>query len=133
LERRAPGAIHVGTRCVGFDQDTGGVTLLLESGERLYGDVLIGADGVHSRIRADLFGEGSATFTGFMAWRAVVPIERVPVRLRQQTFTAWMGPSGQIVTYPLRGGTLLNIAATVRRDDWLIESGQKLHSPGVSR
>jgi salicylate hydroxylase len=122
LERRAPGAIHVGTRCVGFDQDTGGVTLLLESGERLYGDVLIGADGVHSRIRADLFGEGSATFTGFMAWRAVVPIERVPVRLRQQTFTAWMGPSGQIVTYPLRGGTLLNIAATVRRDDWLIES-----------
>jgi salicylate hydroxylase len=122
LEQRAPGAIHVGTRCVGFDQDTGGVTLLLESGERLYGDVLIGADGVHSRIRADLFGEGSATFTGFMAWRAVVPIERVPVRLRQQTFTAWMGPSGQIVTYPLRGGTLLNIAATVRRDDWLIES-----------
>jgi salicylate hydroxylase len=98
------------------------VTLLLESGERLYADALIGADGVHSRIRADLFGEGSATFTGFMAWRAVVPIERVPVRLRQQTFTAWMGPSGQIVTYPLRGGTLLNIAATVRRDDWLIES-----------
>lgn len=88
----------------------------------MQGDALIGADGVHSAIRRELFGEGRATFTGFMAWRAVVPIERVPIRLRQQVFTAWMGPSSQVVTYPLRRGTLLNIAATVRRDDWVVES-----------
>jgi salicylate hydroxylase len=122
LERRSPGAIRVEARCVGFVQDADHVSLLLENGECVDADALIGADGVHSRIRRELFGEGRATFTGFMAWRAVLPIERVPARVRQPAFTAWMGPSGQIVTYPLRQGTLLNIAATVRRDDWQVES-----------
>jgi salicylate hydroxylase len=96
--------------------------LFLDDGERVRGDVLVGADGVHSRIRRELFGEGRATFTGYMSWRAVMPIERVPLRLREQGFTAWVGPSGQIVTYPLRQGKLLNFAATVRRNDWLVES-----------
>jgi salicylate hydroxylase len=122
LEKRLPGAIRVGSRCVGFEQSTSGVTLLLDNGQRVYGDVLVGADGVHSRIRRELFGEGRATFTGYMAWRAVMPLERVPLRLREQGFTAWVGPSGQIVTYPLRQGKLMNFAATVRRNDWLIES-----------
>jgi len=107
---------------VGFEQDTSGVTLLLDNGERVHGDALVGADGVHSRIRRELFGEGRATFTGYMAWRAVMPIERVPLRLREQGFTAWVGPSGQFVTYPLRQGKLMNLAATVRRNDWLVES-----------
>jgi salicylate hydroxylase len=122
LEELAPGAVRVGSRCVGFEQDTNGATLLLDNGEQVHGDILVGADGVHSRIRRELFGEGHATFTGYMAWRAVMPIERVPLRLREQGFTAWVGPSGQIVTYPLRQGTLLNFAATVRRNDWMIES-----------
>ena len=122
LEQRSPGAVHVGARCIGLEQNANGVSLLLDNGERVRGDALIGADGVHSRIRRELFGEGRATFTGFMAWRAVVPIERVPGRLRQQIFTIWIAPSKQIVTYPVRRGTLLNLAGTVRRDDWLIES-----------
>lgn len=122
LEQRSPGAISVGARCVGFEQDAQGVDMLLETGETVHGDALIGADGVHSRVRRSLFGEGRATFTGFMAWRAVVPMARLPVRLRQDTFTAWLGPLGQIVTYPLRRGELLNIAATVERDDWQVES-----------
>ena len=76
------------------------MTLLLENGKSIHGDLLIGADGVHSRIRRVLFGEGRATFTGFMAWRAVVPMERLPPRLRQEGFVGWFGPRGQIVTYP---------------------------------
>ncbi|HTI81558.1 MAG TPA: FAD-dependent monooxygenase [Acetobacteraceae bacterium] len=122
LGRWAPGAIHVGSRCVGFEQDADRVTLLLEDGDRVQGDALIGADGVHSSIRRALFGEGRATFTGFMAWRAVVPMERLPAPLRHEGFVGWLGPRGQIVTYPMRRGQLFNLAATVRRDDWLIES-----------
>ena len=56
LAERAPDAVHVGARCIGFEQDADGVTLLLENGERVRGDALIGADGVHSRIREQLFG-----------------------------------------------------------------------------
>ncbi len=98
------------------------MTLLLENGERVHGDALVGADGVHSRIRRALFGEGRATFSGFMAWRAVVPMERLPVRLRCEAFVGWFGPHGQIITYPMRRGTLFNLAATVERDDWRVES-----------
>jgi salicylate hydroxylase len=122
LERRAPGSIRVGARCAGFEQDADSVTLLLENGERIRGDALIGADGVHSRIRRALFGDGRATLTGFMAWRAVVPMERLPVRLRSDAFVGWLGPWGQMVTYPMRKGELFNLAATIERDDWRIES-----------
>jgi salicylate hydroxylase len=96
LEQRAPGTIHIGSRCLGFEQDTAGVTLLLENGRPVHADALIGADGVHSRIRRALFGDGRATFTGFMAWRAVGPMERLPVRLRHEGFVGWLGPRGQI-------------------------------------
>ena len=98
------------------------MTVRLEDGERLRGDVLIGADGVHSRIREALFGGAHATFTGFMAWRAVVPMHHLPARLRQQYGLTWIGPHGHIVTYPLRRGELLNFVTAIERDDWLVES-----------
>lgn len=121
LEERSPGVVRVGARCVGLKQDADGVTLLLESGERIRGDVLIGADGVHSRIREALFA-ARATFTGYIAWRGVVPMEQLSERLRQANFTGWPGPTGLVVTYPLRGGELLNFVGEVERSDWQNES-----------
>ncbi len=122
LAERAPGAVHVGARCIGFEQDAAGVTLTLENGESARGDALIGADGVHSRIRETMFGGGRATFTGFMAWRGVVPMQRLPARLRQKFGMTWIGPHGHVVTYPLRRGELLNFVTAIERDDWLVES-----------
>jgi salicylate hydroxylase len=61
-----PDAIHLKARCAGFEQDDSGVTLLLESGQ-VRGDVLIGADGVHSKIRQGLFGADAPEFTGLIA------------------------------------------------------------------
>jgi salicylate hydroxylase len=122
LVARAPNAVRVGARCIGFEQDADGVTLLLENAERAHGDALIGADGVHSRIRESLFGGARATFTGFMAWRGVVLMDRLPARLRQQHGMTWIGPHGHVVTYPLRRGELLNFVTAIERDDWLIES-----------
>ena len=122
LAERAPGAVHVDACCVDFTQDPDGVTLLLENGEQVRGAALIGADGVHSRIREALFGGMRATFTGFMAWRGVVPMQRLPERLRQRYGMTWIGPHGHVVTYPLRRGELLNFVTAIERDDWLIES-----------
>jgi salicylate hydroxylase len=122
LAERSRDAVRVGARCVGFQQDAAGVTLLLESGERVRGAALIGADGVHSRIREKLFGDSHATFTGFMAWRAIVPMERLPARLRQQYGMTWISPYGHVVTYPLRRGELLNFVTAIERGDWLVES-----------
>ncbi len=122
LAERAPDAVRVGARCIDFEQDVGGVTLMLENGEKVHGDALIGADGVHSNTRARLFGGGQAIFTGFMAWRGVVPMDLLPARLRQQHGMTWIGPHGHVVTYPLRRGELLNFVTAIERDDWLIES-----------
>jgi salicylate hydroxylase len=122
FRERAPGHLHVGARCMGFVQDERGVTLLLGTGEEIRGDALIGADGVHSRIRAAMFEAAQANFTGFMAWRGVVPTERLPERMRRPYGTNWIGPHGHVVTYPLRRGELLNFVAAIERDDWRVES-----------
>jgi salicylate hydroxylase len=122
LRERAPDAVRVGMHCTGFMQDADGVSLTLENGKEVHGEVLIGADGVHSVIREQLFGGARATFTGFTAWRGVVPMKRLPERLRQQYGMTWIGPHGHVVTYPLRRGELLNFVTAIERDDWLIES-----------
>ena len=118
----APGAIRTDAECVGFTQDDAGVTLQLASGERIAGDVLLAADGVHSPIRHQMFGEGRAQFTGIMAWRGLVPMERLPAHLRRLVGTNWVGHGGHVVTYPLRRGEILNFVGAVERDDWRVES-----------
>jgi salicylate hydroxylase len=81
------------------------------------GAVLIGADGLWSRLRA-LLGDGAAPrFAGRCAFRAVVPAEALPERHREPAVDVWMGPGGHVVHYPVRGGAEVNIVA-VCSDRW---------------
>jgi 2-polyprenyl-6-methoxyphenol hydroxylase-like FAD-dependent oxidoreductase len=114
--------IHLGAKCVGFTQDADGVSLQLENGERVRGDALIGADGVHSRMRQALFGPDKPSFTGIIAWRGIIPIERLPRHMARLVGTNWIGPGGHIVHYPLRAGRLMNFVGVLERADWRIES-----------
>ena len=59
--------------CVNLVQDKQGVTVHINDGRELRADILIGADGIHSKIRANLFGTDSPIYAGFTAWRAVTP------------------------------------------------------------
>src|SRR6185312_9442566 len=118
----APDAIRTGVAATGFSQSSDVVTLQLANGEAATGDVLIGADGVHSRIRQQMFGQGSAQFTGIMAWRGLVPLDRLPPHQRRLVGANWLGVGGHVVTYPLRRGELLNFVGVVERDDWHLES-----------
>lgn len=122
VRQAAPDAIRPGNGCIGFEQTADGVTLILADGHRATGDVLIGADGVHSRIRQQLFGQGKAQFTGIMAWRGLVPMERLPPHQQRLVGANWMGVGGHVVTYPLRRGEILNFVGVVERDDWHVES-----------
>jgi salicylate hydroxylase len=123
----SPDAIRTGNGCTGFEQTGDGVTLFLANDERVAGDLLIGADGVHSRVRQQMFDQGpgqvgAARFTGIMAWRGLVPMERLPPHQRRLVGANWMGVGGHVVTYPLRRGELLNFVGVVERDDWRVES-----------
>lgn len=122
VRRAKPDAIHLGARCAGFTQDDASVTLQLENGATVRGDALIGADGVHSRIRQTVLGPDRPEFTGTIAWRGVVPMERLPKHMARMVGSNWVGPGGHIVHYPLRAGKVMNFVGVLERGDWRIES-----------
>src|SRR5258708_6429560 len=115
-------AIHLGAKCTGFEQRGNGVRLHLEGGAAIAGHALVGADGVHSTIRQGLFGADRPAFTGCMAWRGLIPMDRLPRPLARPVGTNWFGPGGHIVHYPVRRGMLMNFVGIVERADWLKES-----------
>ena len=86
------------------------------------GEALIGADGIHSAVRAQLFGDDAPRFTGNVAWRALVPAERLPAGLVRPMATAWWGPHKHFVHYYLRSGTLVNCVCIVEKTGWEVES-----------
>jgi salicylate hydroxylase len=113
-------AIRLGARGVGFTTSANGVELALENGERITGDALIGADGIHSVVRQALFGSDQAEFTGFMAWRGLCPKDKLPPALMRHG--GWIAPTSHIMHYPVRHGAMLNVIAVVERSDWQKES-----------
>ncbi len=117
-----PGAVQLGRRCEGVTQDPDGATLHFEGGEHTRAPVVFGADGVQSRLRASLFGADRPEFTGIVAWRGLVPREKVPPGVRLDAGTNWVGPGGHVVHYPVRGGALMNFVGILERDDWRVES-----------
>ena len=117
-----PDAIHLNKAATGCEQTATTATLKFADGGSASGDVAVGADGVHSALRQALFGGSQPTFTGCVAWRGLIPVERLPQHLRRPVGTNWIGPGGHIVHYLLRRGELFNFVAVVERDDWTVES-----------
>ena len=117
-----PDAIHLGCRVAGVEQQGGKVTLKLENGASATGDVLVGSDGVHSRIRKQLFGADNPHFTGVMAWRMTMPMDKLPRHMVRMVASNWVGAGGHVVHYPLHRGELMNFVGAIERDDWKVES-----------
>lgn len=116
--------IQFGKRIQTLTQDEQGVHLQFEDGARATFDVVVGADGIHSRVRTALFGEEYPRFTGVVSFRSVVPTERVKNVPEIEAFTKWWGPNpqSQIVTFPLNQGRETFIFATTGQESWTEES-----------
>jgi salicylate hydroxylase len=80
-------------------------------GRRHLADLLVAADGVHSRIRMTWFGHSGATPLGRMAWRATLPMTDVPDATVGAVTSLWLAPGGHLVHYPVHGGASLNVVA----------------------
>lgn len=114
--RRGDGIeLRAGCPVTGYVDEGDSVTALLESGERVSGAALIGADGIRSAVRGQLLGDGEPQVSGHTIYRSVIPMEQVPRELRWNAVTLWAGPKWHFVHYPIAGGTNLNLAVT--RDD----------------
>jgi 2-polyprenyl-6-methoxyphenol hydroxylase-like FAD-dependent oxidoreductase len=74
-ERLPRSVLRLGSRCTGFDQDADGVTAHFADGAQARGDVLIGADGLHSAIRAQVLGHDPPRYAGYVACRGIAPFE----------------------------------------------------------
>jgi salicylate hydroxylase len=117
-----PDAIRVGNRCVYCFQSGEDIHLNIENDARYRGDILIGADGVHSTLRSQIFGESQPHYTGIMAWRGLIPMQALPRELQRPVGTNWVGPGGHVITYPLRRGSLMNFVGFAEHADWFEES-----------
>jgi salicylate hydroxylase len=73
-------------------------------------------------VRQVLFGADRPKFTGIIAWRGIVPIERLPAHMARMVGVNWVGPGGHVVHYPLRGGKVMNFVGALERADWRVES-----------
>ncbi|QZS53364.1 FAD-dependent monooxygenase [Rhodococcus opacus] len=121
LENRLPsGVVEMGRRVSGVADGR----IEFTDGSSVSADVIVGAAGIHSAVRTALLGREQPTFTGVVAFRAVVPTERVGDLPNLDCFTKWWGPnpSTQIVTFPLNQGKDIFVFATCGQEEWTEES-----------
>jgi salicylate hydroxylase len=116
-----PDVVRLNHKVVGFSEGNDGVQLRFADGSTAHGDLLIGADGLKSAVRAQILGAGEATYTGDGAWRITVPVERLPPDFLEQAMSVFMGPGGHAVCYRLRGRSL-NFVGLVETDEISEES-----------
>ena len=117
-----PDVVRLDRRAVGFSEDADGVELRFADGSSVRGDLLIGADGLKSVVRRQIAGDVPATYTGDVAWRIIVPRDRLPKDFLEEVMSVFMGPGGHLVCYYLRGGALLNFVGIVETDEVSEES-----------
>jgi salicylate hydroxylase len=131
LIRKVPAsAVHLDKTCISVANTPQGATATFADGTSIEADAIIGADGIHSVVRNQLFGESAARFTKQICWRAMVPMQYAPtdvgpdgsVRLENSDYVGWIGPTGHVICYPVRGGEFMNIFAGRVSEEWADES-----------
>jgi salicylate hydroxylase len=90
--------------------------VLLASGETLEGAALIGADGLWSKVRETIVGDGKPRVSGHIAYRAVLPEAEVPEANHRNEVILWAGPKTHLVHYPLHRGDIFNLVAVFHSD-----------------
>jgi salicylate hydroxylase len=118
-----PGTVRFARRAQSAHEQGDRITVRFADGSEQSVDALIGADGIHSAVRTAILGPESPRFTGVVAYRAVVPTNRLSGP-NLNAFTKWWGPNPetQLVTFPLNRGQDMFIFATTAQDSWRHES-----------
>lgn len=116
------GTVRLGRRLDGFTVSGAGVRLRFAGGEQAEADVLIGADGIHSVVRATLTEPAPPAHSGLCAFRALVPAGAAPGYARRPAQAVWLGPGRHVVHYPVSGGELVNMVAVAPAGGYATES-----------
>jgi salicylate hydroxylase len=114
--------LHIGHRLVDLVDHGDRVEAHFENGKGVTVDALVGADGIHSAVRRILFGSENPQFTGCVAYRGLVPADRLAHLTLPVESQVWMGPGKHFVHYFVQSQRLINFVAIVERDSWARES-----------
>ncbi|NWG23726.1 MAG: FAD-dependent monooxygenase [Pseudorhodoplanes sp.] len=112
-------SLRLGIKVEDFVVHANGVTVQLSGSigaDQEHGIALVAADGLWSTLRTQ-FDELPPRFAERTAWRALVPVERVPEEFRAPLVHLWLAPDAHLVHYPVRAGREINIVAIIR-DRW---------------
>lgn len=122
VQQRDPLALVLNARATRIDERADRVRVDFDGHAAVEAELVVGADGIKSVVRRHVLGDDSPVYTGQLAWRCLVPTERIPAGLRTaMVSTIWCGPKNHAVTYYLRAGSLLNFVGCVERP-WEEES-----------
>lgn len=126
--------VETGRRVSGVDPaGPSALTLRTDAGPEGPFEAVIAADGVRSALRAAHVDAAPPRFTGHVAWRGTVPAGRLPAALLAPVARVAMGPRRHLVSYPLRGGSLVNFVAVEERDAWTEEGWSAPDDPDRMR
>jgi salicylate hydroxylase len=105
--------LRTNSRVMDFEHSAGGVTVALQSGERIAAAALIGADGVYSNVRKRIVGDGEPLPSGAIIFRATIPAADMPKDLQHAYPTFWAGPDWHMIYYPISDWSMFNLGCTV--------------------
>jgi salicylate hydroxylase len=124
--------VHTGHRCTGFEQDGSIARLAFATGATAEADIVIAADGIHSELRPYVFPPSAPVRAGSVAYRGLVPHERVP-HWPVDRWQMWLGKGKHFLAFPVRAGRLINYVGFVPTDEEMKESWSAPGDPDVLR
>ena len=100
-------------KIIGYQQDADRVRVQFREQGEIQSTALIGCDGIHSKVRAQLVGDDSVPIPHLMGCRTLLARDQVPERLWSPNVILWAGAGMHFIQYPIRGGNLLNLVAAI--------------------
>ncbi len=105
------GTVHLGRPCHDVVETADGVRIVFADGSEEHADVAVGADGIHSVVQRVVAGPVELSSEGIMAYRGLIPAERLDRTVNLDYMQMWLGPGRSFLIYPVSQGRLLNIVA----------------------
>ncbi len=114
---RAAGVALVNDQSLSKYEQSAQYVCRLEADLSYESDVLIGADGLWSRVRSQMLSDGAPRATGHAAFRALIPSQAMPQALRTPHVHTWWARDVHVVSYPVRSSSLCNVVVLAEMPD----------------
>lgn len=115
-----PDVIRLDHELTGMEETPEGIRLDFRGQDSVLADLVVGADGIRSRVRDHVAGPGAVRYTGTSAFRGIVPADKLPKLPDPQAIQFWMGPDAHLLHYAIgpEGGDVNFFAVAEGPEDW---------------